>query len=67
MEDRAPLEVERALLAVVDADANDVRRQQVGRALDAGERAVEGLSSIRTCPRASTQTITRSTAAVLPM
>ena len=40
-EDRAELGVERPLLRAVDARADEVRRDEVGRELDAGERAAE--------------------------
>ncbi len=42
-EDRAREEVELASLLVVDPEAGDVAREQVGRALDPGELAAEGV------------------------
>ena len=67
-------------LLVVDGHAQDVAGQQVGRELDAAERAVDaagqgrartvlptpGTSSISTWPPASRQTISWSTADWLP-
>ena len=41
-EDRTRLEAELGLLAVPDADAGHIRRQEVGRELDPVERAVDG-------------------------
>ena len=42
-EDRAGVELEGALLLVVDRHAGDVGRQQVGRELDPGVRALHGV------------------------